>query len=68
MPDGAAAIGEFALADCVALTQVILPESLTSIGEDAFFDCYHLTLTVSEDSCAEWYAKENDIPYVFITE
>ena len=36
---GATKIGDYAFADCNALTDVVIPESVTKIGEGAFFSC-----------------------------
>jgi len=68
IPESVTGIGGEAFARCFGLTNIDIPSSVTSIGEAAFGDCGDLTLTVEEGSFAEQYAKENNIPYVFIAE
>ena len=65
LPDGITSIGEAAFTRCSSLTDLTLPDGITSIGKDAFAECPKLTLTVSRDSCALAYAKENGIPYIY---
>jgi len=61
--EGIARIGARAFAGCVFMTDICLPDSVTEIGEDAFKDCHKLTIHVIAGSCAETYAKENNIPF-----
>ena len=51
---GATKIGDYAFADCNALTDVVIPESVTKIGEGAFFDCSALE-SVSFKITDGWY-------------
>ena len=46
-------IGTHAFVDCIALTQIVLPESLTSIGTQAFRGCTALTAVVIRTPVAE---------------
>lgn len=47
VPSGLVAIGDYALADCDALTALTLPKNLIAIGEGAFYNCRNLqTLTL----------------------
>jgi tetratricopeptide (TPR) repeat protein len=66
IPDGVTAIGEEAFYECNSLAKVTLPASVTEIGEDAFPYWDELTLIVKEGSYAEQYAKDNEVPYIFI--
>ena len=59
------AIGYETFAWCDSLTSITIPESVTSIGKHAFQSCSNLNLTVSPDSYAEKYAKNQGIPYVY---
>lgn len=61
-------IRKFAFQNCVGLTSLELPESITSIGEFAFDGCTQLELVVKLGSYAEFYAKENAIPYRYINQ
>ena len=71
IPDGIRMIGDYAFYDCSSLTSVTIPDSVTSIGEHAFAvyqdDKYgpnpKLTVTVSRDSCAAQYCKDNGVKY-----
>ena len=63
LPDGLTSIGDYAFYSCASLTSITLPDSVTTIGRDAFEECPKLTLTVSRDSYALAYAKENGIRY-----
>ena len=59
------AIGYETFAWCDSLTSITIPESVTSIGKHVFQSCSNLNLTVSPDSYAEKYAKNQGIPYVY---
>ena len=65
IPDGVTSIGEYAFYYCESQTSITIPESVTSIGKHAFQSCSNLNLTVSPDSYAEKYAKNQGIPYVY---
>ena len=43
VPQGIAAIGDYAFSYCESLTEITLPEGLTSIGDYAFCSCKSLT-------------------------
>ncbi len=55
-----------AFADCTALSAVILPDSVTEIGYSAFANCDALTLYGFAGGCAERYAEENEIRFVYL--
>jgi hypothetical protein len=50
--------------NCVGLRDLMIPASVTLIGVNAFRDCYNLIIHAPAGSCAETYAKENNIPFV----
>ena len=65
IPDSVIHISDWAFQECWDIT-VIIPESVTIIGNDIFFaesGNTNSTIVCAEDSYAETYAKENDIPY-----
>jgi len=57
-------IGARVFKGCVYLTDVVIPDSVTEIGQEAFADCHKLNIHAPTNSCAEQYAKENNIPFV----
>ncbi len=63
IPKSTVEIGAYAFLNCKRLTLAVIPASVTEIGRDAFEYCNVLKLSVPEGSCAEQYAKENEIPY-----
>ncbi len=62
--NGCREISKEAFRFCHNLKRVSVPESVTDIGENAFGDCENLTLCAPSGSCAERYAKEQNIPFV----
>ncbi len=63
IPDSVTSIGNGAFSGCCRLTSVTIPDSVTSIGWDVFERCVKITIVCSAGSCAEKYAKENNIPF-----
>jgi hypothetical protein len=55
-------IGTFA--SCKGLASIKIPPSVTGIGETAFYDCKDITITGEPGSCAQDYARENNIPFI----
>ena len=58
-------IGDSAFMYRGSLTRITIPDSVTSIGTDAFAECESLTITVSRDSYALAYCKENRLKYKY---
>ena len=59
------AIGDELFEGCDDLRGVTIPDSVTTIGNRAFYDCESLTLTVTRDSYAEQYCKDNNLFYLY---
>lgn len=66
IPDSVTSIGYGAFEDCTSLTSITIPDSVTSIGKYAFWNCDNLTIYGYENSYAQEYALNNDIPFVAI--
>ena len=63
IPESVTEIGPCAFFACGALADVWIPASVQEIGDQAFLECQHLTIHAPVGSCAETYAKENQIPF-----
>ena len=63
IPDSVTSIWESAFEDCSSLTGIAIPDSVTSIGDNAFRGCPKLSIHASVGSCAEAYARENNLPF-----
>lgn len=48
---------------CLRLKNITIPPAVTEIGGAAFACCTDAVLTVTRDSYAEQYAKENGFEY-----
>ena len=66
IPDSVTSIGYGAFEDCTSLTSITILDSVTSIGKYAFWNCDNLTIYGYENSYAQEYALNNDIPFVAI--
>ena len=64
--EGTLTIADYAFEYCNCLKSVTIPDSVISIDDNAFYRCVILTIYGYENTCAEEYAKENDIPFVYI--
>ena len=64
IPDSVTTIGDYAFSFCSSLSSITIPDSVTSIGKSAFSACKELTIRATAGSCAEAYAKENNIPFM----
>ena len=66
IPDGVNVIAEGLFDGCSDLASITLPASVAAIERKAFSGCPgSLVMTVDRDSCAQAYAKENDISYTY---
>ena len=68
IPKSVKSIGYATFCYCTNLANVTIGNSVTSIGDYAFYDCDDLTIYGYAGSYAETFAKENDIPFVDITQ
>lgn len=66
IPDSVTSIGRIAFSLCYGLTAVTIPDSVREMDRFAFRKCYNLAICGKTGSCAETYAKENDIPFASI--
>ena len=57
-------IGKDTFSGCTDLSQIHIPDSVKKIaGKTVFKGCTNLTIYAPAGSCAETYAKENNIPF-----
>ena len=64
IPSSVTSIENHAFEECRSLESIEIPDGVTTIGDDAFIGCSSLTIYCKENSVAETYAKEKNIPYV----
>lgn len=62
IPNSVTSISSSAFSYCYSLTSITILDSVTSIGKDAFAGCTNLTIYCEQGSCADTFAKENNIP------
>lgn len=67
LPGKVKTVGERAFYQSESLESIVIPASVTGIGEDAFCDCDKLTIKCYPDTAGYRYAKDNNIPYEFIS-
>ncbi len=63
IPSSVTSIGDFAFAYCSGLTSIEIPDSVTNIEKQAFVGCKEITICANQNSYAEQYAQEHDIPF-----
>jgi len=66
IPDGYSSIGRYAFWSCDNLEAVVIPSTVVVIDDTAFGSVPNLTIYCEKDSCAEIYAKKNEISYKII--
>ena len=66
--DGVSSIGKWGLSGCTNLTNITIPESVSWIDDKAFYGCKSLTIYGYEDSYAQEYADEHNIPFIVISD
>ena len=66
-PDSLTSIGKEAFSSCQLLEKVYLGYSVNSIGSNAFKNCPALTIWTEYGAYALQYAKDNGIPYYYLT-
>ena len=64
IPDSVTCIWENAFAGCISLKSIEIPNSVTRIDEDVFSGCDKLTIYGVRGSQADFYAKQNGIPFL----
>ena len=57
-------IAERAFYGCLYLNKITIPNTVSSVGVYAFKNCDEITIYGEKSSFAEFYASENDIPFV----
>lgn len=62
IPNSVTSIGNSAFQNCKSLASITIPNSVTNIGFDTFGGCQKLRINTFNDSFAEKYAKEENIP------
>lgn len=65
IPNTVTSIGISAMAECVNLAWVEIPDTVLEIGKGAFENSANVILDVEVGSFAEQYAKENGITYMY---
>ncbi len=66
IPSSVTTIGSYTFQNCYSLKTITIPSSVTTIETSPFYNCSNLTIYCEEDSSAEEYAIEKNIPYEII--
>lgn len=64
LPDTVAVIGDEAFMNCSGLKRITIPYRVTDIGENAFTGCENFAIYGYDETYAETYALEKNIPFV----
>ena len=65
MPSSMISIMNAAFYGCTSLEKIEIPSGVAVIGNAAFAECPNLTITVTRDSFAANYCKENSLKYTY---
>jgi hypothetical protein len=68
LPSTVESIGNLAFAECTALKSITIPKATTSIAQNAFRNCSDVVIYGYNNSYAQEYAAENNIPFVALNE
>lgn len=68
LPSIVESIGNLAFAECTALKSITIPKATTSIAQNAFRNCSDVVIYGYNNSYAQEYAAENNIPFVALNE
>ncbi|UEL49187.1 leucine-rich repeat domain-containing protein [Terrisporobacter hibernicus] len=68
IPSSVTEIHSYAFEGCVNLTEIIIPKSVISIKDHTFDECENLTIYGYKDSCAQEFARKDQIPFEVIKE
>jgi len=68
IPESVTWIGNDVFSCCTNLTNITIPESVSWIDDKAFYGCKSLTIYGYEDSYAQEYADEHNIPFIVISD
>lgn len=63
LPESLTTIGQFAFGHCTSLREIRIPAGVKAIHRYAFLACNNLRLTVTKDSYAAEYCRENSLHY-----
>lgn len=64
VPQGVESIGDFAFMNCIGLNTVVIPPSVGFVSSTAFSGCNSLTVYGWDNTYAQQYANDRNIPFV----